>query len=578
MTRISPETKVGLFVLGGLLVLVYMTFKVGELGLGAKDGYELYLELDDAAGLAKEGEILVAGIKVGRVENIALNEGKALLTLKIYEDVELPSASLASLRTHGLLGEKYVEIQPVASLKPLREGDYVTPGVPPGDFDKLISNWNEISVDVKHVTERIANVFGTDKGEGDLRNVLERLSSTLTKLEYAVDENREILHESIENIHGLSGDLKDAMGDNRKNIDEAVANIEIFTAALAEQTPLLARKFDKLLTGLDGVVSENRHNLRQTMENAANASAKLSSAIESVNALVASLQSHDGTLGRLINDPAPYEDLEAALKSFRNVLDRVERGEGTLGKLLNDDAAYEGLSLGMKNLENITGKIDSGQGTIGKLVNEDSLHDEFENTLTEIGDFVSAVDKFRIEVGYRGEYLTQLGEARNHFSLYLKPKQDRFYFVSLVDDPRGDSSTKNTRTVVSDKDGVRVVSEEKTTTEDSYKLSLQAGKQFSFITLRGGLMESTGGVGADVDFFADRLRLSLDVFDFSRENNAPHLKASLTFYPLENIFMTGGFDDFLSDSGTADYFVGGGIRFYDDDIKLLLSPAASLAK
>jgi len=578
MTRISPEAKVGLFVLGGLLLLVFMTFKVGEFGLGGDEGYELLLELDDAAGLAKEGEVLVAGIKVGKVQSIILREGKALLTLKINDGVDLASGSTASLRTHGLLGEKYVEIQPAAGPKPLREGDYISPGVPPGDFDELISSWNEISVDIKRVTERFSNVFGTDKGEADLRNVLERLSATMTKLELAVDENREMLRGSIENIHGLSGDLRDAMSSNRQSIDRLIYNIESFTAALAEQTPEMIRKFDALAADLSVLASENREDLRATMRNAAEASARLSKAIDSVSSLADAIQSRDGTLGRLINDPTPYEDLEAALRSFRNVLDRMEQGEGTLGKLLNDDSAYEELTAGMKNFGNITGKINEGQGTIGKLVNDDSLHDEFEQTLTEIGDFVSSVDKFRIQVGYRGEYLTQLGEARNHFSLYLKPRQDRFYFVSLVDDPRGSSDTKKTTRVVSNNTGVQTISEEKTTVEDRYKLSLQAGKQFSFLTVRGGLIESTGGVGADVDFFANRLRLSLDAYDFSRKGDSPHLKASVSYFPIENIFITGGLDDFLSDSGGADYFVGGGISFYDDDIKLLLSPAASLAK
>jgi phospholipid/cholesterol/gamma-HCH transport system substrate-binding protein len=123
-----------------------------------------------------------------------------------------------------------------------------------------------------------------------------------------------------------------------------------------------------------------------------------------------------------------------------------------------------------------------------------------------------------------------------------------------------------------------VVSEEKTTTKDKWKFSAQVGKRFSYLTVRGGLFESSGGVGADLDLFADRLRLTFEAFDFGRDGGPTHLKANANWTMLRHFFVTAGFDDFLDDKGRADYFLGGGIRFFDEDLKFLLSPAVSAVK
>ncbi|MBI5444701.1 MAG: hypothetical protein HY900_26240 [Deltaproteobacteria bacterium] len=218
-------------------------------------------------------------------------------------------------------------------------------------------------------------------------------------------------------------------------------------------------------------------------------------------------------------------------------------------------------------------KIDQGQGTLGKLVNDTAVHDNLNTALEGFNDLLTATNRFQFEVGYRGEFLHDLGEAKHYFDLEIRPRQDRFYYLALVDDPRGSEDiTKTVRTV----DGVSTT-EKKIVTRDKMKFSLQVGKRFSFLTLRGGLFESSGGVGADVHLLSDRLRLSTELFDFSREEGPPHLKLSARWNFWKHLFLTAGLDDFL-DKDRSDVFFGAGIRFVDDDLKYLLSPAAGLAK
>src|SRR5262249_13534318 len=118
-------------------------------------------------------------------------------------------------------------------------------------------------------------------------------------------------------------------------------------------------------------------------------------------------------------------------------------------------------------------------------------------------------------------------------------------------------------------------------TTNTLKLSVQFAKRFYFATLRFGLIESTGGVGADLHFFKDSLSLRFDAFDFAlQELRFPRLRAAVRYSPINHIYATVGIDDVLNnqvrDAAThrlvtgRDLFVGAGVYFTDDDIKTIL--------
>jgi phospholipid/cholesterol/gamma-HCH transport system substrate-binding protein len=124
-------------------------------------------------------------------------------------------------------------------------------------------------------------------------------------------------------------------------------------------------------------------------------------------------------------------------------------------------------------------------------------------------------------------------------------------------------------------------------TRDTLKLSAQFAKRYYFTTLRFGIIESTGGVGADFHFLEDALTLKLDAFNFSvPELRWPRLRAGLRVQAFQHIFATAGIDDILNrqvrESATnrliagRDVYFGGGIFFTDDDLKAVLTAAPSI--
>ncbi|HEY8207719.1 MAG TPA: MCE family protein, partial [Myxococcaceae bacterium] len=118
-------------------------------------------------------------------------------------------------------------------------------------------------------------------------------------------------------------------------------------------------------------------------------------------------------------------------------------------------------------------------------------------------------------------------------------------------------------------------------TKDAFKFTAQVAKRYYFATLRMGVMESTGGVGADFNFLDDQLQLKLDAFNFSVQALAyPRLRAALRLNLFDHLVATAGVDDILNrqvrDSFTnrlllgRDFYIGGGVYFTDDDLKAVL--------
>ena len=108
----SREARVGIFVLLGLIVLTFFTFRVSKWGLIAEKGYRLTVDFDTASGLEPKSDVKMAGVPIGKVEEIQLVGNRARLVLRIHKGIRIPIDSVGSIQTQGLLGEKYVEILP----------------------------------------------------------------------------------------------------------------------------------------------------------------------------------------------------------------------------------------------------------------------------------------------------------------------------------------------------------------------------------------------------------------------------------------------------------------------------------
>jgi phospholipid/cholesterol/gamma-HCH transport system substrate-binding protein len=129
MSKRGIETLVGLFVLLGLLALVFLALKAANLGSFNNDGgYAVTARFDNIGGLKARAPVRSAGVTVGRVKLISLDAKtyEGVVTLEIHNDVKFPRDSSAKILTAGLLGDQYVGIEAGAEDKPLAAGDTIT--------------------------------------------------------------------------------------------------------------------------------------------------------------------------------------------------------------------------------------------------------------------------------------------------------------------------------------------------------------------------------------------------------------------------------------------------------------------
>ncbi|MBE9580799.1 MAG: MCE family protein [Proteobacteria bacterium] len=491
MKRLSVEAKVGFFVVIGILILAYMSMKLGRLQYGPDERYEVYGYFDSAEGLVKGVPVQVAGVEVGRVKDITLEAGKAKVILQLDRYVEIGEDVEAVIRTKGVLGDKYVELVLGLPQAPLmKPGGRIQQTVSPTNIDTLLQQLGSIGKDIKELTGTFSGVLGGEEGKASLKIIIDNLQELAQTLNETVKRNQENINRTLDNFSFFSKDLREISGTNKEALREIVTNFREASSQLRET-----------------IIALNR------------------------------------------------------------ITEKINSGEGTIGKLIHDEETVETMNQTLVALRDIAEKIDRGEGTIGRLVKDEETVDNLNTTLSSINEYLQKEQRFQTYIDYRGEYLLDSEEVKSYYSLRIQPKEDKYYLLGIVDDPAGKKKRTVTTTTVG---GVTTTEYKEEIEKDKLKFTAQIAKRYYDLGLRGGMFESTGGVAADYYLFDDRLVLSMEAFDFDPDEN-PHLKFKMDYTPFQFLYLTGGFDNFISDEGKESVFVGIGLQFSDQDLKTLIS-------
>ncbi len=469
MFSISTEAKVGLFVLVALIILGYMSFRVGEYGFGLKKGYVINATFDNVTGLDKDASVLVAGVEVGRVESIGLKDGKAIVSMRILPDVKLEKDVRVSIKSHGILGDKFIEIEPgTKGLSPLEEGQEITRVEKQADIDKILRDLGTIAQDVMAVTASLRKVVGGEEGVENLRAI-------------------------VRNTRELSDNLNKVVKQNDEKFSVMVDSLK--SAAM---------QMDKTFSALSDITER--------------------------------INDGEGTIGQLVNNKGVFDNLDKTVASLQDITEKINKGEGTIGKLVNDEETVENLNASLKSIDKSMEGIDR---------------------------YISKAEQFRTFLSYRGEYLFDTSDAKSYVDIKIQPREDKFYLFGVVADPRGKRTVTETTT------GGTTTRKEQWE-RDELLFNLMIGKRYKDVVLRGGIFESTGGVGIDYFALNDGLKFTFEAFDFDADRD-PHLKVYGEYRLFKHLYLMAGWDDFVSDEGNSSPFAGIAIRFEDDDLKYLLT-------
>jgi phospholipid/cholesterol/gamma-HCH transport system substrate-binding protein len=157
MKKYSLETSVGIFVVIGLLCIGYMTIKLGKIPLLGNDYYTLYARFSSVSGLRVDSPVEIDGIEVGRVEQMSIDQEKqmAVVALKIKKGIKVYDDASVSIKTAGLIGDKFINIEPGGGGDILKPGGTITETNSPVDVEDLISKYvfGDIKKDDKKETK-----------------------------------------------------------------------------------------------------------------------------------------------------------------------------------------------------------------------------------------------------------------------------------------------------------------------------------------------------------------------------------------------------------------------------------------
>jgi phospholipid/cholesterol/gamma-HCH transport system substrate-binding protein len=135
------EFSVGVFVLVGLACLSYLAIQLGKLELVGGDYYEVQAEFSSTSGLKSGAPIEIAGVQVGRVRGIKLHDYQASVTLAVDRGVKVYSDAIASIKTRGIIGEKFMELSPGGSGEALKPGDTIQDTEAGIDLEQVIGQF-----------------------------------------------------------------------------------------------------------------------------------------------------------------------------------------------------------------------------------------------------------------------------------------------------------------------------------------------------------------------------------------------------------------------------------------------------
>ncbi|MBF0447460.1 MAG: outer membrane lipid asymmetry maintenance protein MlaD [Magnetococcales bacterium] len=143
MRSAKLEISVGLFVIGGLLALGWLSVKLARMEMIGSDNIPLYAQFTSISGLKSGAPVEIAGVEVGRVSEIFLDKQdfEAKVQMKIRPDVPIQQDAIASIRTKGLIGERYIAISPGSSDTILKADESIVETEPAINFEELISQF-----------------------------------------------------------------------------------------------------------------------------------------------------------------------------------------------------------------------------------------------------------------------------------------------------------------------------------------------------------------------------------------------------------------------------------------------------
>jgi len=278
MRQRSTEIKVGIAVVAAVVILILGVMWIEKVSFSKKFvTYTVYFR--DVGGLDPGDPVTVSGVDGGEIASVVLEPGRVRTELMLSEDITLFDDARVEILTIGLMGEKYVGIDPGRSGVVLEPGSVIQGRYKAG-MAEAIAGFGDVIEEFNETVRAFRSLIETDGERASLATTMQRIDELAAEILAILRENRSDMKSTAESMKKLSGDFSDVVGSRK----------------------------EKLTRGIDDFSS---------------AAARLDSVTVSLRAVVQRVESGDGTLGMLINEKKLHEDLEMVLENLNSLLEDV---------------------------------------------------------------------------------------------------------------------------------------------------------------------------------------------------------------------------------------------------------------
>jgi phospholipid/cholesterol/gamma-HCH transport system substrate-binding protein len=274
--QLSAESKVGLFVLAGLGVLMISILMLGDIHFRPQT--TLLILFKNVEGISDKSPVKISGVEVGTVKRIELAEGMARLTIAIRKDIRVYKNAKARIRSTGIIGTKFLAFYP----------GFPEPGIE--EHNQRLHNGDTIVgedvIDIEELVERVAKSLDSFTGNGKFGD---NLNATMS------------------NLRSITDSLNGALGQQRQQLVNIVNNIEGFSS----HAKSVAEHFDDIMTHSKQEIEDAIHNLKET--------------VTRMNDILAKVQKGEGVVGALVTDQKAGEDFKQTVTNLKETSESAKQ-------------------------------------------------------------------------------------------------------------------------------------------------------------------------------------------------------------------------------------------------------------
>ncbi|MDR9418508.1 MlaD family protein [Gracilimonas sp.] len=298
MAKVSNELKIGVTIIVAIIVafLGYSVMKDQPL---FKTSTTIYTKFDQVYGLIPGNVVNVKGFKIGTVKKMdLLISDSTLVTMNIEEDYQIPKGSIAVLKSSGVLGGKFIEIQKSDSTEMVPDQGTIEGVFEQGIMDSFAEEGEKLSNDIS------GSIQGVEKLVGSLNETLD-------------DENKENISGIIRNLENSTNSLSELIEKRRNDLDQMILD--------AKNT----------LGNLNEMSSENKEQLTSFINNLEATSVELETLSQglnetnlTLNEVLTKVNNGEGSLGKMVNDPSLYNNIDSLSVNLNELIKNINENPG----------------------------------------------------------------------------------------------------------------------------------------------------------------------------------------------------------------------------------------------------------